>query len=96
MVFADDERKSNPTGFAFLQAAHLWKQRQAAAAAQSGSGGGDSAVDSLLAAAQHDAVVENRDIQESESSDDEMEDGIETNGNGVVGSRENSDEESDS
>jgi len=53
MIFADDERKSNPTGFAFLQAAHLWKQRQQQAQAQ---GGG--AVANLLAAAPPGAVIE--------------------------------------
>lgn len=26
MVFADDERKANPTGFKFLQMAHAWKE----------------------------------------------------------------------
>lgn len=26
MVFADDERESNPTTFMFLQAAHAWKK----------------------------------------------------------------------
>jgi crooked neck len=29
MVFADDERKANPTGFKFLQMAHAWKESQA-------------------------------------------------------------------
>ena len=31
MVFADDERESNPTTFKFLQAAHAWKKAGAAA-----------------------------------------------------------------
>jgi len=30
LVFADDERESNPTSFKFLQMAHAWKQAQAA------------------------------------------------------------------
>ncbi|KAF9461700.1 hypothetical protein BDZ94DRAFT_1133699, partial [Collybia nuda] len=30
MVFADDERESNPTSFKFLQMAHAWKKKQAA------------------------------------------------------------------
>ena len=29
MVFADDERESNPTSFKFLQMAHAWKASQA-------------------------------------------------------------------
>ena len=29
MVFADDERESNPTSFKFLQMAHAWKNAQA-------------------------------------------------------------------
>lgn len=32
MVFADDERKANPTGFKFLQMAHAWKENLAKAA----------------------------------------------------------------
>lgn len=28
LVFADDERESNPTSFKFLQMAHAWKQAQ--------------------------------------------------------------------
>ncbi|KAF8294830.1 TPR-like protein [Clavulina sp. PMI_390] len=75
MVFADDERKSNPTGFAFLQAAHLWKQRQAAASG--GDGGGTVA--NLVANARSDNVVETRDDDDDddddeEDSDEDMED----------------------
>lgn len=70
MVFADDERKSNPTGFAFLQAAHLWKQRQAQAQSQ---GGG--VVANLVANARLEDVVENTQADGTESSDDEMENG---------------------
>lgn len=40
LVFADDERESNPTTFKFLQMAHAWKQAQASA----GKGGGGAAV----------------------------------------------------
>lgn len=69
MVFADDERKSNPTGFAFLQAAHMWKQRQAQAA----QSGGGSAVANLVAAARPEAVVEDEQIESS--SDEDMADG---------------------
>lgn len=29
MVFADDERESNPTSFKFLQMAHAWRNAQA-------------------------------------------------------------------
>jgi hypothetical protein len=65
MIFADDERKSNPTGFAFLQAAHLWKQRQQQAQAQ---GGG--AVANLLAAAPTDAVIEDLVYSAREKTDE--------------------------
>ena len=65
MIFADDERKSNPTGFAFLQAAHLWKQRQQQAQAQ---GGG--AVANLLAAAPTDAVIEDGTYSGREKTDE--------------------------
>jgi crooked neck len=34
MVFADDERESNPTSFKFLQMAHAWAQSR-----KSGAGG---------------------------------------------------------
>lgn len=37
IVFADDERESNPTSFKFLQMAHAWK------AAQGKAGGGSPA-----------------------------------------------------
>ena len=36
IVFADDERESNPTSFKFLQMAHAWK------AAQAKAGGGST------------------------------------------------------
>jgi hypothetical protein len=68
MVFADDERKSNPTGFAFLQAAHLWKQRKQQAQAQ-----GDGTVANLLAAAPPNAVIEDREYPGSEDDDEDLE-----------------------
>jgi crooked neck len=37
MVFADDERESNPTSFKFLQMAHAWKKNQAAGGAHASS-----------------------------------------------------------
>jgi crooked neck len=43
LVFADDERESNPTTFKFLQMAHAWRQHQAASKA-GGEGGAGSAV----------------------------------------------------
>jgi crooked neck len=36
MVFADDERESNPTSFKFLQMAHAWKNSQGSGGALSG------------------------------------------------------------
>lgn len=65
MVFPDDERKSNPTGFAFLQAAHLWKQRQQQVQMQ---GGGTVA--NLLAAAPPNAVIEAREHTGSADEED--------------------------
>ncbi len=35
MVFADDERESNPTSFKFLQMAHEWAKRSKTGAAPS-------------------------------------------------------------
>ena len=39
IVFADDERESNPTSFKFLQMAHAWKAMQAKAGGAAGAGG---------------------------------------------------------
>jgi crooked neck len=38
LVFADDERESNPTSFKFMQMAHAWKQAQKGASGTSGTG----------------------------------------------------------
>ena len=40
LVFADDERESNPTSFKFLQMAHAWKQTQGKGGAGAGGGSG--------------------------------------------------------
>ncbi|TBU28797.1 hypothetical protein BD311DRAFT_796936 [Dichomitus squalens] len=55
IVFADDERESNPTSFKFLQMAHAWK------AAQAKSGGGPSAapLSGFVAAANASAASSN-------------------------------------
>lgn len=37
MLFADDERETNPTSFKLLQMAHAWKNAQANARADSDS-----------------------------------------------------------
>jgi len=37
LVFADDERESNPTSFKFMQMAHAWKQAQSGASGTSGT-----------------------------------------------------------
>ncbi|KAJ6525605.1 hypothetical protein B0H19DRAFT_1007731 [Mycena capillaripes] len=50
MVFADDERESNPTSFKFLQMAHAWKNAQAQSA-----GGGLALSGFTAASAQADA-----------------------------------------
>ncbi|CAK5264928.1 unnamed protein product [Mycena citricolor] len=51
MVFADDERESNPTTFKFLQMAHAWKTAQGGATALSGftSAPGDDDAESDVA-----------------------------------------------
>ncbi|KIM45805.1 hypothetical protein M413DRAFT_440843 [Hebeloma cylindrosporum] len=38
LVFADDERESNPTSFKFMQMAHAWKQAQKGASGTSATG----------------------------------------------------------
>jgi crooked neck len=38
LVFADDERESNPTSFKFMQMAHAWKQAQKGVSGTSGTG----------------------------------------------------------
>lgn len=50
MVFADDERESNPTSFKFLQMAHAWKNAQAQS-----TGGGLALSGFTAASAQADA-----------------------------------------
>jgi crooked neck len=40
LVFADDERESNPTSFKFLQMAHAWKQTQGKGGPGAGGGSG--------------------------------------------------------
>lgn len=49
MVFADDERESNPTSFKFLQMAHAWKNAQAKTA-----GGGVALTGFTAASAKED------------------------------------------
>ncbi|KAJ7063425.1 pre-mRNA-splicing factor CLF1 [Mycena amicta] len=49
MVFADDERESNPTSFAFLRNAHAWKN------AQSKTAGGSGLLSGFTAAAADEA-----------------------------------------
>ncbi|OBZ66505.1 Pre-mRNA-splicing factor CLF1 [Grifola frondosa] len=73
MVFADDERESNPTSFKFLQMAHAWK------ATQGKSGAGSTSVLSGFTAASRSSVEatatssskrrEERDEDEDSNSD---------------------------
>ena len=59
IVFADDERESNPTSFKFLQMAHAWKASQAKAGS-----GSTAALSGFLAAANAPpASVEPRSVE---------------------------------
>jgi crooked neck len=51
MVFADDERESNPTSFKFLQMAHAWKNAQAKK-----TGTGSAVLSGFTAATQSDST----------------------------------------
>ncbi|KAF9555447.1 pre-mRNA-splicing factor CLF1 [Agrocybe pediades] len=63
LVFADDERESNPTTFKFMQMAHAWKQAQAN---KNAGGGGASSEE------EEDEEEEDEDGKEDvESSDEE-------------------------
>lgn len=53
LVFADDERESNPTSFKFLQMAHAWKSAQA-----KNSGGGTTVLSGFTAATSASAASE--------------------------------------
>ncbi|PPQ88783.1 hypothetical protein CVT25_010469 [Psilocybe cyanescens] len=64
LVFADDERESNPTSFKFMQMAHAWKQAQAKNA---GAGGASSLLSGFTAATVSKAQEEE---QEEDDNDD--------------------------
>lgn len=63
MVFADDERESNPTSFKFLQMAHEWSKR-----AKSG-GGASSLLSGLGSAAQTSTTTQS--VAPSKGKDEE-------------------------
>jgi crooked neck len=52
MVFADDERESNPTSFKFLQMAHAWKSGQAK---KGGAGSGSGLLSGFVASTKSSA-----------------------------------------
>lgn len=79
MVFADDERESNPTSFKFLQMAHAWKKKQAAGGA--GAAEKPSVLSGFAAATETSQII----VDEADSS----------TGNGKGNNEEASSDESD-
>ena len=70
IVFADDERESNPTSFKFLQMAHAWK------AAQAKSGSGPTApLSGFVAAANNESPSIRKGVQNSDVRDSKADDG---------------------
>ena len=67
MVFADDERESNPTSFKFLQMAHEWAKRS-----KTGGGAPSSLFAGFAAASSASASASQPSLSEShpESKDD--------------------------
>ncbi|PPR00333.1 hypothetical protein CVT24_004616 [Panaeolus cyanescens] len=79
LVFADDEKESNPSTFKFLQMAHAWKQ--------AAGGGGAGAFSNLTAATQEESS------SEDEESDEEEEEGRKRGGDHDDDSMDSSGEE---
>lgn len=77
LVFADDERESNPRSFKFLQMAHAWKQTQTKKSGGTAVLSGFApATSSALASAQSDDVqMEERREREDSHSDVSSSDG---------------------
>lgn len=72
LVFADDERESNPTSFKFLQMAHAWKNMQAKKTGESGllSGFTAAATESLSESKAADVDMEEKADDNSDGSSD--------------------------
>lgn len=80
MVFADDERESNPTSFKFLQMAHEWSKRAKSGAgptsmlaglAPTGSQNGAAAAQSSSASQDRDVAASKDDAESDVASSDE-------------------------
>jgi crooked neck len=78
MVFADDERESNPTSFKFLQMAHAWKSAQSKKTGAGGAGGGmlsgftaarDTSGDEVMKGSEEDADARS-DVASSHGGDE--------------------------
>ncbi|KAH9478593.1 NineTeen Complex (NTC) component [Psilocybe cubensis] len=69
LVFADDERESNPTSFKFMQMAHAWKQAQAKNAA---GGGSSSLLSGFTAASATKASEEDESEEEDQDQDQDV------------------------
>ena len=64
LVFADDERESNPTSFKFMQMAHAWKQAQAKGASATSSGGASTFLSGFTPATAKQEKSDNGDSDE--------------------------------
>jgi crooked neck len=67
MVFADDERESNPAPFLFLQNALAWKNKQAASGTSGGSGGPPAAPKFAPASGTQNSAARNGDDDDMSS-----------------------------
>lgn len=65
LVFADDERESNPTSFKFLQMAHAWKNMQAKKTGGSALLSGFSAP-----SAESETEIKTNDVEMGQDGDD--------------------------
>ncbi|KAJ3516493.1 hypothetical protein NLJ89_g1095 [Agrocybe chaxingu] len=74
LVFADDERESNPTTFKFLQMAHAWKQAQHSQTRAAGPAAGGSSLFSGFTAPTTTAIAteEEKEEREKEEKDEKM------------------------
>jgi len=64
LVFADDERESNPTSFKFMQMAHAWKQAQAKGTSASSGTGASTFLSGFTPATVTQKKVDNSDSDE--------------------------------
>jgi len=90
LVFADDERESNPTSFKFMQMAHAWKQAQ-----KGGSGTGASKLLSgFTPAAAKEEKIDKGDDDESDEHEEAGGRRVQRSGGGDdVSSSEDEDED---